>query len=311
MRDIYQNTCCVEKCQLCSDAGSKSDLAKDLLIRQGGYEATCGEINDILSTSAKTSSICKDSTAQMGTECCYEQCSLCDDKSDTEWYATVQFQGLTTTCLGMDYLLRAEYIAAGSNRCSTLQDQYTNTCCTSQDTTSSGTGSMSSLSSSSESTCQLCMADNKLYDLVNGKVVSIAGQSSTTTCQALNDSLAANFEEGDKECTQGKQSFFGQCCNLSNIIVSDTTKPAGGGQTGGGSSSAVPGSSPTPGAVPGQAPISATTGTDGGTRSPSGPSFWDQSPTTGGNFTWLPNSGSVLSWGLLMAYQFVVVLLFV
>lgn len=93
----------VGQCELCmTPEGQNLDLRVERVIRQGGYEATCNEINSIVRSSSKDSKLCTDSKSQMASKCCYEQCSLCEgDPSNIEWYATVQFQGLTTTCLGM------------------------------------------------------------------------------------------------------------------------------------------------------------------------------------------------------------------
>ena len=57
---------------------------------------------------------------------------LCDDPSEgmsAEWNATVAFQGLTATCLGLDYMLRAEQVSDGTVKCSQLQGQYMDQCC--------------------------------------------------------------------------------------------------------------------------------------------------------------------------------------
>ena len=74
--------------------------------------------------------------AQLGAECCYQRCNLCEDQSETEWYATLQFQGIMTTCFGLDYMLRAEQISDGSDRCSELQGQYNDRCCSASSSSS-------------------------------------------------------------------------------------------------------------------------------------------------------------------------------
>ena len=74
--------------------------------------------------------------------------------------------------------------------------------------------------------------------------------------------LAANFEQDDQECTEGKQQYFGQCCDVSSVIVS---QPSSG--------SMVPASSPS-------GPTS---------NNPTQPTTWGQAPS--GNFTWIPSGG--------------------
>ncbi len=194
-------------------------------MRQGGYEATCQEIDDILGASSSEETICADAKTQLADQCCYRQCSLCTTGTmRTEWYNVVVFDGLSTTCLGLDYVLRAEQVSEGSYRCSELRGEYVSQCCR-----------------ASETSCTLCSSDDKLYDMFPDKVVvepSLDRQTTTTTCSAVSDSLA-RFETSDQKCTEGKQALFGQCCDLSGVIVSDdginsTTSAVGGGDGGGG-----------------------------------------------------------------------------
>lgn len=162
VRDMYQNTCCYDECQLCrTPNGDLLDLRGKHVLKREGYEASCQEISNILSTAAQADTICSDAQAQVGGECCYEQCTLCGGNGlasadmSTEWYATVTFQGLTTTCLGLDYMLRAEQIMDGSNQCNELQGQYMDRCCYPSDS------------------CQLCRADDNVYELDSGKIVAV------------------------------------------------------------------------------------------------------------------------------------------
>ena len=134
-------------------------------------------------------------------------------------------------------MVRSEQISEGSDRCSELQNQYVNSCCT---------------AAVSKNSCQLCMVDDKLYEL------------DTTSCSAINDSLAANFEQDDQECNEGKQQYFGQCCDVSSVIVS---QPSSG--------SMVPASSPSGPTL----------------NNPQQPTAWGQAPS--GNFTWIPSGGQV------------------
>ena len=239
---MYRGSCCYDECQLCQTPNDDFlDLRSEHVVKQGGYEASCQEISNILSTSAKDDTICTDAQTQLGGECCYEQCTLCGDPSDdgsTDWYATVTFQGLTTTCLGLDYMLRIEQISGGSDQCSELRGAYMDRCC-----------------HASKNSCQLCKADDKLYEVDRSKTVTVeqSVKSTFTTCTAMNDSLS-KLETSDEECMEGKQTYFGQCCDLSNLIVSDNDiSPVGGG--GGSSNNNVsPGDGwsmqqPSPGAI--------------------------------------------------------------
>ncbi|KAL3776925.1 hypothetical protein ACHAW5_008022 [Stephanodiscus triporus] len=205
IRGTYQNACCGEACRLCQTYGDVLDLRDEHMVMQGGHEASCSEIDGILSESSSSSeAICVDAKTRLADQCCYRQCSLCAiGTMRTEWYNTVIFEGLATTCLGLDYALRAEQVSEGSYRCSELQGEYVSQCCR-----ASGTS------------CQLCSSGDKLYQIYSDKVIaepSSNRQMTTTTCAAANDSLA-RLEKSDQKCTEGLQALFGQCCNLSIVL---------------------------------------------------------------------------------------------
>ena len=289
VRDMYKNTCCVDTCELCmTPEGDHWDLKSDYLVKQGGYEATCADVSSILSTSTKGDKICTDAQTQLGAECCYQRCNLCEDQSETEWYATLQFQGIMTTCLGLDYMLRAEQISDGSDRCSELQGQYNDRCC-SASSSSSGSGSASQASSSNA--CQLCMVDDNLYEINEGQTVTIEKKQSnvrqsgtTTTCIAMHDSLEANFDKSDDECTQGRQAYFGQCCNLSNLIPPEENTSNGSSSGEGGGSGGESNSSESTGGVPAPSPSNTNNGTE-----PASTGYCGEGPPSG-DFTWDPPS---------------------
>lgn len=198
---MYSESCCYEDCQLCRTQDNRLLDMRTHVVKQGGYEASCGGISNILTASPKEDSVCTDSQAQFQSECCYQKCSLCRTNVSTEWYATVLFEGLTTTCLGLDFMLRTQQISHDSERCSELQETYTEACCQTQ-----------------KNSCQLCEAGDKMYQIYPSKTVTTEdSQSTLTTCTALNNSLS-KLEMSHKECVEGKQTYFQQCCDLSNLI---------------------------------------------------------------------------------------------
>ena len=188
-------------------------------------------------------------------------------------------------------MLRAEQISDGSYQCSELQGQYNDRCCSSS-SSSSGSGSASQASSSNA--CHLCMVDDNLYEINDDQAVTIEKVSpsvrssvrqsgTTTTCKAMNDSLEANFNKSDDECTQGKQAYFGQCCNLGNLIPASEENSSGSSSVEGDVGDGESNSSST-GGVPAPSP-SNTNGTD-----PASTGYWSEGPPSGGDFTWDPPS---------------------
>ena len=215
VRNAYRQSCCQEQCQLCqTSSGVLLDLMKENTVRQGGYEATCQEIGSMLSDYSSGERMCADAKTQLSDQCCYRQCSLCSTGTmSTEWYKTVIFQGLSTTCLGLDYLLRNERVSDGSYRCSELQNQYMSQCCR-----------------ASATACVLCSSDKTIYKMHANK--DVTEQSIRTTCAAVSDSLT-RLDKCDEQCTQRKQALFGQCCELGSVVVLDNeSNNQGGGGSG-------------------------------------------------------------------------------
>lgn len=208
---MYDEVCCLDECKLCQNADGEVSGIKDRLVEKGGYSATCEEVNTILGENRSDSTICRDAKTQLAGDCCYNQCTLCEENESTSWYAVVEFESIQSTCLGLDYLLRAENVQVGSQRCSALQSEYKSTCCYTP----------------LPDPCQLCEADDVLYEVNTSKSVSTE-RASTSSCAQINDSLA-RLSANDQQCTEGKQSYFGKCCNLSEKLTGGDASDGGGG----------------------------------------------------------------------------------
>ncbi len=65
--------------------------------------------------------VCMDTKEQLANQCCYQQCLLCKvGIMSTNWYKAVAYEGLTTTCLGIDCVLRAQQVLDRSYWCTKL-----------------------------------------------------------------------------------------------------------------------------------------------------------------------------------------------
>jgi len=225
-QSTYRSQCCYDQCQLClSTDANILDLRPDYLLEQGGYSATCGEVNAILSVNSKTDKLCVDAQAQLTDDCCYKQCKICGNNGDisNDWYATVKYEGATTSCLGLDYMLRIRQVGQSTDDCKSIQATYENQCCY----------------VTPDDQCQICEADGVLYDVIGTKTVTYERSSMTATCAVISD-FFAKMESTDQECIAGKQTLFGQCCDLSSVVVlndasTDASNP--NSNTPGGSSS--------------------------------------------------------------------------
>ena len=247
VRQTFGDSCCQDECQLCETANGNNqllDLKSEHLVQQGDISATCSEISEVLTKTAASDATCTTAKTQLASQCCYQQCTLCGEEGmSTEWYATVSFQGMATTCLGIDYMLRAEQIRGGSDRCNEFGEVYRERCCY------------------PTNACQLCRADDTLYEVDEERLVTVeqVSQSTTTTCAAMNDGMA-QIDKTDDACTAAKQAFFGQCCQLSDVINSGSPLVDPGEEGGGGGGGGEPAGNPSP-----------SPGTPAGGSRPNGP----------------------------------------
>jgi hypothetical protein len=204
VQKLYQDTCCYNACQLCEMATGEFLDLQDVLLQKGGYSATCQEVNNILSATPKEDKMCSDAKGQLAGDCCYKQCTLCDADAGetTSWYATINFQGIQSTCLGLDFMLRTEQVGYGSDQCSSME-AYKEQCCY----------------VAPSNPCQLCEADGKVYEVNTAKSITTIERQSTTSCAWINDDLA-KLSSDDQQCKSGKGSYFGQCCDLTEVIGS-------------------------------------------------------------------------------------------
>lgn len=215
VQKMYQDTCCFDSCFLCELPSGEFLDVQDILLDKGGYSATCSQVNNLLSANSKNDKICSDAKEQLAGDCCYKQCTLCDAGAGetTSWYATVNVEEIQSTCLGLDFMLRTEQVSSGSDRCSNTRGVYAEHCCYIPPS----------------NPCQLCEADGKVYSVNSAKSVSTIERQSTTSCAWINDDLA-KISNDDKQCTDGKGSYFGQCCDLTGVIgVADEGEEGGKG----------------------------------------------------------------------------------
>ena len=128
---LHQQDCCFVRCDICWDGRELLDLRGDRLVRQGDHEASCLEIDSMLRSSDEKDEICVDARAQLGDACCYEQCKLCGGAGAgrDNWESTVTFEGMTTSCLGLDFMLRREEVSEGGSLCGQFREEYGAVCC--------------------------------------------------------------------------------------------------------------------------------------------------------------------------------------
>lgn len=222
VQNMYQDICCYDVCQLCELPSGEFLDVQDVLLEKGGYKATCSEVNNILSANPKNDKMCSDAKEQLAGDCCYKQCTLCDDEEGetTSWYATISFEGIQSTCLGLDFMLRTEQVGSGSDRCSSTRSAYSEQCCYIPPT----------------NPCQLCEADGTVYGLNSAKSVSTVERQSTTSCAWINDDLA-KISSDQQQCKEGKGAYFGQCCDLTGVIGTSREEGGEGGKGAGGGAS--------------------------------------------------------------------------
>lgn len=274
VQKMYQDTCCYDACQLCELSTGEFLDVQDVLLEKGGYSATCQEVNNILSASRKDDKMCSDAKGQLAGDCCYKQCALCDADAGetTSWYATITFEGIQSTCLGLDFMLRTEQVGSGSERCSDTRSTYREQCCY----------------VAPQNPCQLCEADGEVYGLNAAKSVTTVERQSTTSCAWINDDLA-KISSDDQQCKESKGAYFGQCCDLTGVI--GALDEEGGNEEASSSSGGASTADGAAGATEGQNATSAQSAEAGNATTSQEDNFWGSGGSEWDPNEWNPPSG--------------------
>ena len=194
-QDEHRETCCYDvQCSLCSKGDDIYTTKETSVVQFGGDSTTCGEVaNFLYQQEMSQGNACLAAQENIFSDCCFQQCELCEAGATVNWAAITSFNGMDQSCTDISWLLISESIEAGTQECSSMS-QVSNDCCYEVPSQQ----------------CTLCKDDNGAnYNTRWNKEVTVNGM--TKTCGDFN-SLLATQENDSQTCSMAKDAIFNDCC---------------------------------------------------------------------------------------------------
>lgn len=191
----HRESCCYDiACSLCAKGDDIYTIKESSMVQYGGSEVTCGEVaNFLYEQEMSQSNVCLAAHENIFSDCCFQQCEICDAGSSINWAATTTFNKQSQSCTDVYWLLISESVEAGTEACSGLS-QVSKDCCYKVPSQQ----------------CTLCKDDNgATYNTRWNTEVTVNGM--TKTCGDFNTLLATQESESDT-CSMAKEAIFNDCC---------------------------------------------------------------------------------------------------
>lgn len=195
VKDEFYEKCCYEppssSCNLCQVDGQYLDVQPEVGIVYEGDSTTCLNVyNSLFVREAADSEQCQTAKDNHSKVCCFQKCKLCKDGFiDTS--ANVTVGGKAITCSSLDMSFAQNVIAEGSEDCSSMQQDYADTCCYTMP----------------DNPCRLCSGS---YDASGDVMVDFYGEQKT--CSDISNKLALSEEAGSETCSSTQADFLQSCC---------------------------------------------------------------------------------------------------
>ena len=191
----HRESCCYDiACSLCAKGDDVYTTKETSMVQFGGSEVTCGEVaNFLYEQEMSQGNACLAARENIFSDCCFQQCEICDAGSSINWAATTTFNKQSQSCTDVYWLLVSESVEAGTEACDSLS-QVTKDCCYKVPSQQ----------------CTLCKDDNgATYNTRWNTEVTVNGM--TKTCGDFN-TLLATQESDSSTCTLAKEAIFSECC---------------------------------------------------------------------------------------------------
>jgi hypothetical protein len=194
-QDEHQEACCYDNsCSLCSKGDKVLTTKEDSRVQYGGAEVSCGEVaNHLYLEEMSQGNACLAAQENVFSDCCFQQCELCEAGGAVNWAAATTFNGQSQTCTDVYWLLVSEAVEAGTQTCNGLS-QVAKDCCY----------------QIPSQQCTLCKDDNGVtYNTRWNTEVTVNGI--TKTCGDFTTLLATQENDGET-CSKAKSEIFSDCC---------------------------------------------------------------------------------------------------
>lgn len=194
-QEEHRKTCCYDtQCSLCSRGAAVHTTKEDLAVQYGGSETTCGEVaNFLYQQEMSQSNACLAAQENIFSDCCFQQCELCETGATVNWAANTNFNGQDQSCTDVYWLLVSESVEASTQTCNNMA-QVSSDCCYKVPSQQ----------------CTLCKDENGAhYNTRWNTEVAVNGM--TKTCGDFN-TLLATQESDSQTCSMAKDAIFKDCC---------------------------------------------------------------------------------------------------
>jgi len=191
----HRQACCYDiQCSLCAKGDEIFTTNEDAVVQYGGLEATCGEVaNFLYEQEMSQSNNCLAAQENIFSDCCFQQCEMCETGTSVNWAATTTFNGKSQSCTDVYWLLSSESVASDSETCGSIAEVSKDCCYTVPN-----------------EQCSLCKdSSGATYNTRWNTQVTVNGM--TKTCGDFN-TLLATQEKDSQTCAMAKDAIFSDCC---------------------------------------------------------------------------------------------------
>jgi biotin carboxyl carrier protein len=180
-----------EPCSLCATG----EIAVNTDILFNGVQTSCLEVYNFLATQTKAGSeTCTSGRDALQDACCLKKCDICSRGGIPDWYANVNVNGNSMTCLELDGVIANSQIEQGSTQCKEVLDVASPACCYVPPTIP----------------CNICQTNTDVLDVMTEVSVEYGG--ATATCGQIFNALYTREEAESQTCSMVSADLASQCC---------------------------------------------------------------------------------------------------
>ena len=178
-------------CNLCNTG----EIGLEKQIQFNGASTTCSQVYKFLATQEEAGSdACTAGKDALHKDCCMKKCDLCSNGGIPDWYAMVEVNGKSMTCLALDGIVTESRIQSGSDQCSQLLEVAAPACCYVPPT----------------EPCNICNNGFGFNDVKSSVSVEYGGTNAT--CGQIFNTLFSREEQESETCSLISNDLASKCC---------------------------------------------------------------------------------------------------
>lgn len=178
-------------CNLCNTG----EIGLEKQIQFNGAQTTCSQVYKFLATQEEAGSdACTAGKEALHKDCCMNKCDLCSNGGIPDWYAMVEVNGKSMTCLALDGIVTESRIQSGSDQCSQLLEVAAPACCYVPPT----------------EPCNICANGFGFNDVKSSVIVDYGGTNAT--CGQIFNTLFSREEQESETCALISNDLASKCC---------------------------------------------------------------------------------------------------